>query len=136
VPEEGEDPQRVGRPPVALVAVEDDRRVAGDALGAEEPREGLALDEIPLDRVVEVGMPVDLDRRGDVAGLVEQHVLIRFGDDETRFAEVLLQPFGRHETLRVGVLGETRCWIDLEGHAEPPIVPGDGRGAGKRDEER
>ena len=36
----------------------------------------LAVDVVPHDRVVEVGVPVELDRAGDVAGVVQQHVLV------------------------------------------------------------
>ena len=63
-------------------------RVAGDALLAEHGREGLAADEVALDRVVEVGVPVDLDGPGDVARFEEQHVLIGLDDDEAGGAEV------------------------------------------------
>ena len=53
-----------------------------DALRAEQRGERLAVDVVALHRVVEVGVPVDLDRAGDVAGLVEQDVLVGLDDDE------------------------------------------------------
>ena len=66
------------------------------------------FDVVAHDRVVELGVPVDLHRARDVAGLVEQHVLIGFDDDQAGFAEVRGEPFGGDETLGVGVLGELR----------------------------
>ena len=53
--------------------------------------------------VVQLGVPVDLDRAGDVAGVVEQHVLVGLDDDEALVAEVLGQPLGGDQALRVGV---------------------------------
>jgi hypothetical protein len=106
VTEQGEHPQGVGRPPVALVAVDDDGRVTADATLAHHLREARAVHVVAGGRVVEVEVPVDLDRAGDVTCVVEQHVLVRLHDDQARFAEVLRQPVGRHETLRVGVGGD------------------------------
>ncbi len=48
-------------------------------------------------------MPVDLDRAGNVTDLVEQHVLVRFDDDQPRRTEVVLQPVGGDQTRRVRV---------------------------------
>jgi hypothetical protein len=104
--EEGEHPERVRRPPVVLVAVDHDRRVAGDALGSEERGELLAVQVVAHDRVVELGVPVDLHGAGDVAGLVEEDVFVGFDDDETGLPEVFGEPVGGDETLGMGVLGE------------------------------
>ena len=38
------------------------------------------VDEVALDRVLQVGVPVDLDRARDVADVVEQHVLVGLDD--------------------------------------------------------
>ena len=74
-----------------------DGGVAGDALAAEQRGEAGAVDVVADDRVVEVGVPVDLDRAGDVAGLVQQHVLVGLDDDQAGVAEVLGEPLGGDE---------------------------------------
>ncbi len=53
-------------------------------------------------------MPVDLDGTGDVAAVVEQHVLVRLDDHQAGVAQVLGQPLGRDQALGVGVL--RRAW--------------------------
>ncbi len=106
VAEEGEDPEGVGGPPVVLVAVDDDSRVAADALGAEERGEASAVDVVALDRVVEVGVPVDLHGASNVTGLVEQHVFVRLNDYEARRTEMRFEPVAADEAFRVGVAGK------------------------------
>ena len=54
--------------------------------------EALGVDVVARDRVVQVGVPVDLDRAGDVAGVVEQDVLVGLDDHEAGVVEVLGQP--------------------------------------------
>ena len=75
-----------------------------------------AVDVVAQDRVVEVGVPVDLDRAGDVAGLVEQHVLVGFDDDEAGLTEVVGEPLGAHQPLRMGEGGEGGVRVELDGH--------------------
>ncbi len=68
--------------------------------------EARAVDVVAHDRVVELGVPVDLHRAGDVAGLVEQDVLVGFDDDQPGLAEAGLEPLARDEPAGLGVLGE------------------------------
>ena len=75
-------------------------------LRAHQRREAGRVDVVARDRVVELGVPVDLDRAGDVAGLVEQDVLVRLDDHQPRIAQVLRQPVGGNQPLRVGVVGK------------------------------
>ncbi len=103
VAEEGEHPQRVGRPPVALVAVDHHGVVAGDALAVHQLRELLTVDVVADVRIVEIGVPVDLHRAGNVAGVVEQHVLVGLDDGQPRPAEVARQPVGGDQPFGVGV---------------------------------
>ena len=114
--EEAEDPQRVRRPPVGLVAVEDDGRLATDPLGAHEPREPLGVDVVAGDGIVQLGVPVDLDRAGDVAGLVEEDVLVGFDHHQAWVVQVLRQPVGRDQLLGMGVLGELGIGVEGDGH--------------------
>ena len=109
VAEQAEHPEGVGRPPVVLVAVDDDRRVAGDALRAEQLREARAIQVVAGHRVVEVGVPVDLDRALDVAGLVEQHVLVGLDHDQAglpqgarRATRVLTRRSGWAKAVKAG----------------------------------
>jgi len=132
VPEEREDPQGVGGPPVVLVAVDHDGAVARDAVATHQRGERLAVDVVTLDGVVEVEVPVDLDGALDVARLVEQDVLVGLDHDQPRLAEVLLQPLGAHETLGVGVLGEAGGRVVLDGHGVSSCRDRDGADDGRR----
>jgi hypothetical protein len=105
---EREQPGGVRGPPVVLVAVDDERRVGADALRGEESGELGTGDELADLGVVEVGVPVDLHGAGDVARLVEQDVLVRLDDDEVGVVEVLGEPVGGHEALRMRVLVDLR----------------------------
>ncbi len=111
--EQGEHPQRIRRPPVALVAVDHHGVVAGDALAVHQLGELLAGDVVAHPRVVEVGVPVDLDRAGNMADVVEQHVLVGFHDGQTGSAHVGGQPVGGDQPFGVGVAGQSGtgiCW--------------------------
>ena len=55
------------------------------------------VDEVPADRVLQVGLPVELDGAGDVAGVVGGGVLVDLDEDDARGVEVLLGPVGRDE---------------------------------------
>src|SRR5699024_609121 len=70
-------------------------------------------------RVVEFGVPIDLDRSGDVPGLVEQHVLVAFDDDESGITSMLSDPFGADQSRSIRILGELRAGIgrDRSAHA-------------------
>ena len=61
-------------------------------------------------------MPVDVVRAGDVARAVEQDVLVRLDHDEAVVAEMLSEPVGRDEALRMGVGLELGCGISGERH--------------------
>src|SRR5690606_5680753 len=71
--------------------------------------------------VVEVGVPVQVHRAGDVAGGVQQHVLVRLDHRQPRVTEVLGEPGGRDEPLRVRVLGETG--LRISGNTHAPSLP-------------
>src|SRR5699024_9648283 len=117
--EQLEHPQGVRGPPVRLVAVDHHGGLAGDAGGVHELREALPVDVVAGDGIVEVEVPVDLHRAGDVAGLVEQHVLIGFDDDEIRGTtggELIGEPLRGHELLGPGVVLQRRRRVSRNGH--------------------
>ena len=122
MPEEGEHPQRVGRPPVALVAVDDHGVVAGDALTVHQLGELLTVDVVAHVRIVEVGVPVDLHRAGNVAGVVEQYVLIGLDDDQPRPAQIARQPIGGDQPFGVGVGGEGGIGVCRKRHEYEPTA--------------
>jgi hypothetical protein len=97
-------PQCVGGPPVALVAVNDDGVITRDALPRHQLGEGLSLKVIPHNGIIEFGVPINFDGARDVTSVIEQDVLVRFQDDETFRARVLLQPFRGDESFGVSVV--------------------------------
>ena len=113
---QAEDPEGVRGPPVEVVAVDHDRRVARDTARRAHRSKALRANVIARRRVVEVEVPVDLLGARNVAGVKQQHVLVRLQHDETRHAQVVLEPLGRHETSRVGVRLELGVSISGERH--------------------
>src|SRR5215218_10368937 len=104
VAEESEHPEGVGRPPVVLVTVEDDRRVRGDAQLCHEVGEVIRVQVITHKRIVEVLDPVYLHGVRNVAYVIEEHVLVRFGYPYVlRVVQVLCDPLGTDEGVRVRV---------------------------------
>ena len=61
-------------------------------LRAHELGEALGVDVVARDGIVELGVPVDLDRAGDVAGLVQEDVLVGLDHHQAWIVEVLRQP--------------------------------------------
>ena len=78
--EQPEDPERVRRPPIVLVAVEDDCRRFVDALAAEQLLELLATHIITHDGIVQIGMPIDFLRTRDMPSIEEEDILIALDD--------------------------------------------------------
>src|ERR1700744_3474986 len=111
VADQREDPQRVGRPPVALVAVDHHGVIARDALAIHQLGELLAADVIADSRVVEIGVPVDLDGAGDVPDVVEQDILVGLHDRQTGGAQVGGDPVGGDQSLRVRVGRQSGAWV-------------------------
>src|SRR5215211_6894260 len=104
VAEEPEHPQGVGRPPVVLVPVEDDRRVGGDAQLCHEVGEVFRVQVVTHQRIVEVLDPVYLYGVRDVSYVVEKHILIRFDYAQVlRVVQMVLYPLGTDEGVRVRV---------------------------------
>src|SRR5215469_11769181 len=122
VAEQGAYPQRVRRPPVVPVAVEHQGGVPADPLLRHQPGKPGAIDVVAGDRVVELGVPVKLDRPGDVAGLVQQHILVGLGHDQAFVSYVLGNPLGRHQHVRVGVVLELRRGVIGQHHGQPPSI--------------
>src|SRR5215212_5261239 len=104
VAKETEHPEGVGRPPVVLVTVEDDRRIRGNAQLRHEVGEVLRVQVITHERIVEVLDPIYLHGVRYVANVIEEHVLIRFDyADVLRVVQVLCDPLSTNESLRVCV---------------------------------
>ena len=77
-------PVRVRGEPVVVAAVQHDGVLVADAALGEQRLELLLVDEVPTDRVLQVGLPVDLDRAGDVATVVRRGVLVDLDQHHVR----------------------------------------------------
>src|SRR6185503_20233435 len=92
-------PVGVGGEPVVAVAVEHDQVVVGDAVRAEELAEGLRAEEVALDLVLQVLLPVKADRAGDVRLGVQGGVLVDLDDPDGIVVEVVFQPLRVDENV-------------------------------------
>ena len=99
-------PVGVRREPVVLVAVQDDGGLVPDPAVSHQRLERGLVDEVALQRVLQVVLPVQLGGTGNVALVVEIGVLVDFGDGDPVVCEVLGEPLGGDEhRLRIAVLG-------------------------------
>jgi len=74
-------------------------------VAAAELGEFIGRDVIANDRVLEIRPPINMHRAWDMAGVVEQDILIRFDDAEALVAEVLLETIGINHRFRMRVFG-------------------------------
>jgi hypothetical protein len=98
-------PEGPRREPVVVVAVEDDRGVVGDPACREQLLQRLLRDDVSLDGVAELGLPVPADGARNVALVVGGGVHVHLDDRHVGVVAVLLDPIGRDQRLRMGVLG-------------------------------
>src|SRR5918997_3040959 len=104
VAEETEDPEGVGGPPVVPVPVEDDRGVGGDALLGHQVGEVVGVEVVAHQGVVEVLDPVYLHGVGNVAYVVEEHVLVRLHKAKVLgIVKVVRHPLGADQGLGLRV---------------------------------
>jgi hypothetical protein len=68
------------------------------ALG-QQVLEARLVHEVTPDRVLQVLLPVDLDRARDMALVVGAGVLVHLDDDDTGIANAGLRPVGVHEDV-------------------------------------
>ena len=94
--EQLENPEGVGRPPVAFVTVEDDCGVVGDSKLLHEALELLLAHVVAHDRIVQVVLPVDFLCAGDVARVVEKNVFVRFEQADAAVVQVSGDPLGAY----------------------------------------
>jgi hypothetical protein len=132
VAEQRGDPQGVRRPPVVPVAVDHERGIPADAFLRHQPREPGPVHVIPGDRVVQLGVPVQLDRARDVPRLVQQHVLVGLGDHQPGVAEVLGHPAGADQHLGPGVVLELGRGVIRQRHDYPHLRRWSARGRARR----
>ena len=98
-------PVRVGREPIVLVAVDDERRVVRDPALAHQALEGRLVDQIAFDRILQIVAPVQLDCARNVPLVVQIRVLVDLGDDDVVVVQMFGQPVRRHEhRFRISVL--------------------------------
>ena len=92
-------------------------------LAAARAAKRLAVDVIAGDLVVQVSVPVDLDGARDMAGFVEQDILVGLNHHEFAIGDGaifngLCEPFGGHEAFGVRVFGELFVLFNGVGHRD------------------
>src|SRR5207248_2342098 len=83
-------PVGVGSEPVVAIAIQDDLVIAGNPAAPEQPPEVLGPQEVPLDLVLKIGLPVKADRPRDVRLSVEARVFIDLDDANAVVVQMLL----------------------------------------------
>ena len=117
VPVELEVPVGVRGEPVVVAAVEDHGVVGGDALGREQLLEAGLVDEVAPHRVLQLGLPVELHRAGDVALVVCAGVFVDLDEDDAGLTEILLGPVGSDEHVRSAHAGDLLSGLECTGVA-------------------
>ena len=90
-------PVGVRREPVVPIAVEDHGRRVRDAELPHQLLELLLLDQIALDRILEVVAPVQLDGARNVPLLVQRGILVDLGRHHVLVDQMPREPVGRDE---------------------------------------
>ena len=102
-PPQLEEPVGVGGEPVVVASVQHDRGVRPDARLGEQRREpGLVLEVTPHIGV-QVGAPVPAHRSTDMSLVVGRCVLVDLDQANAGIVEVLLDPIGGDQYVRLGV---------------------------------
>src|SRR5215210_7906357 len=95
-------PVGVGGEPVVAIAVEHHRVLVGDPPASHQPSEVLRAEEVPLHLVLEVLLPIEADRAGNVALGVQGGVLVDLDYPDRVVPQVLGNPVGLDQhVLRV-----------------------------------
>ena len=105
--EKPEYPERVGGPPVGLVTVENHRCVRGDAVLRRESGKRIGSDVVPLEGIIQIRAPVDVNGVPDVTGAVEKDVFVAFHDADGRIIEMLGEPGGFDQAFRACVIAHS-----------------------------
>ncbi len=71
-------PECIGGPPVTFVSIKNHGGVSADATALHKRFEASSVYIVTSDSVVEIGVPIDLDRAWNVSGFVEQNILVGF----------------------------------------------------------
>ena len=100
-----EEPKTVGGEPVIVVAVNNHGVVGRDAGAADQFFECFAADDVAANLVLELRLPVEADRAGDMAGVVGLGIDVNLDEFDVWFAEVFFDPIGRNEDFRMCVTG-------------------------------
>jgi hypothetical protein len=100
-------PVGVGGEPVVVAAVEHDGVVVGDALGAQQLGEVVAVDRGRGQRAAAARSSSRGGRRSDVAAVVGGHVLVDLDEDDARVVQVGLGPVGVDEHVRAAHAGSS-----------------------------
>src|SRR5208337_2683860 len=106
-------PVGVGGEPVVVAAVEQHGVVGRDAPLGQQRFEARPVHEVTADRILQVLLPVELDRGRDVPLVVGAGVLVYLDDDDTRVTDMGLRPVGVHEDVGSAHGGYT----SFSGHA-------------------
>ena len=70
--------------------------LGADAVAAQQSGKLLRIDVIALQRVVQIRMPVNVDRAGDVSRVIEQHIFVAFYQADVGVVQVSGHPIGVH----------------------------------------
>ena len=103
VSEQPEGPERVAGPPVRFVAVENTGRFGRNAVATAKFGEFVRRDVVADHRILQIRPPIDVDRAGNVAGVIKQDVFVRFDDADVLVVEVLFEPSGVDQRLGMRV---------------------------------
>ena len=109
--EKPEDPERVGRPPIGLVAIENDGRVGRNAIPRGKLGKRVGGNVVPLHGIVQVRTPIDMNGIRDMAGVVKKNIFVAFDDADARVIEMLGEPGGFDEAFGTCVSAHMKFWI-------------------------
>ena len=103
---EGKYPQRIGRPPIGLIAIQNNGIVFVDALFPHQAGKFLAVDKVARQRAQQLGAEINPRGRGNVPDIVQKGVFIDLDDAQPFNAQARRQPRSGDKPLWVRILLE------------------------------
>ena len=94
-----QDPESIGRKPVAVIAIKHDRVAVVDPARAEKLFEVLFRNKVPAYLVLELGFPVPGDGAGNVTEIVKPCIDVHFENPDAALFEMTLEPFCGHQNV-------------------------------------
>jgi len=104
--EKPENPECITGPPIGFISVKDTGGVRSYPLPFTKAGKCLLGDVVADQVILKIGPSIDMNRRRDMAGIIEEHILVALYDSQAGVVKVGGDPFRAHQRFGVGIVIE------------------------------